>query len=985
MSPEQSLARARAAPGFVVELFAAEPNLASPVAMAFDGDGDIFVAEMLDYPIIRTPGMFGPFPEGQIRLLRTGKQGEVVNSSVFATAIAAPTSVLPYDGGVLVAAAPDILFFKDTDGDGHADVRKLVLAGFDASRDLYRLNSLFWGVDGWIYARGVGDTPIHWGDDQGGPALSTGGMNFRFRPWERKLEPVSGLSSCFGLTTDDWGHLLFSNSASHVYQVVFPDRYLRRNPYLAAPPLFREISDHGGVARVFRISQPQPWRVERSEVWEKSGLTKKYFGQIEPRQDYMTATCGPLIYRESAFPAEYQGNYFVCEAVSNLVHRDVLKGPGPVLTASRAETGREFFASADNWCSPVYLQTGPDGALYIVDMYRQIIEHAGPDGGRDVPNVPVEILQKYGLRTGSTMGRIYRVAPKGHDRRAKPHLSGATPAELARAVGSADAWRRSTAQRLILEKPEKADCKTLTEVALKSAHAAARVQARWTLHALNRLGPALIAAGLQDVAPGVRENSLRMAESQFERHPNLVASVLALVDDPDAIVRYQLAFTLGEVPSPARVKALAAIARKGAADPYVRAAVLSSCGDAGLDLYQALCDLENTPEIEQLLSEAARVVGARLDKSEIADLLSVVVRQPREQIAGVLRGLAAGARSRGRKTLDIPAARAPLAAILERRDDEAAKAAGELARLIRALTIEQRAVLVARSSAAALAEDRSLDERTRAVEELGAFDSPDVIPALGALLRPQVPESLQIAALGALGEQSSSLVVDVLAGAWSSLTPSVQAKAVEVALARKERLGLLVQAIRTNKIPADVFGPAERAHLLGAPEKAVAASARSVFGATAAKSDPGLFEKAKGALELKGEPTRGAATFKRLCVNCHKAGGGGADVGPNLASVKSRPREQILRDILYPSLSFLPQYHQYVVGTADGRLISGLLAASSATSYTIRKQGGEEVVVLRKDVDELRDTGVSLMPEKLLEGLGPQEVADLLEYVRQAD
>ena len=130
----------------------------------------------------------------------------------------------------------------------------------------------------------------------------------------------------------------------------------------------------------------------------------------------MTATCGPLIYREAAFPAEYRGNYFVCEAVGNLVHRDVLTGSGSVFVASRAPGEKEFLASADNWCGPVYLAPGPDGALYVVDMYRQLIEHAGPDGGRDIPNVPLEVLQKYGLRAGSTMGRIYRVAPTGTPR-----------------------------------------------------------------------------------------------------------------------------------------------------------------------------------------------------------------------------------------------------------------------------------------------------------------------------------------------------------------------------------------------------------------------------------------------------------------------------------------------------------------------------------------------------------------------------------------
>ena len=177
------------------------------------------------------------------------------------------------------------------------------------------------------------------------------------------------------------------------------------------------------MAQVHRISRPQPWRVERSAIWRKEGLEKKYFTRFEPRQDYMTATCGPLIYREAAFPAEYRGNYFVCEAVGNLVHRDVLTNSGSLFVASRGP-GRKGVSGFGRQLVRAGLPgPGPDGALYVVDMYRQLIEHAGPDGGRDIPNVPLEVLQKYGLRAGSTMGRIYRVAPTGTVRGTRTHLA----------------------------------------------------------------------------------------------------------------------------------------------------------------------------------------------------------------------------------------------------------------------------------------------------------------------------------------------------------------------------------------------------------------------------------------------------------------------------------------------------------------------------------------------------------------------------------
>ena len=203
-TPEESTAAIATQPGLTVELFAAEPHLASPVAMAFDADGDVYVAEMLDYPIIRTPGMFGPFPEGQVRLLKTDADGRVTKSTVFATGIASPTSVVPYNGGVLVAAAPISFSSRTPTATGTPMYGRSCSRAFPPIQDLYRVNSLFWGNDGWIYARGVDDTPIHWGDDLKGPALSTDGMNFRFQP---KAATFRGDIGNVGLLRIDDGRL----------------------------------------------------------------------------------------------------------------------------------------------------------------------------------------------------------------------------------------------------------------------------------------------------------------------------------------------------------------------------------------------------------------------------------------------------------------------------------------------------------------------------------------------------------------------------------------------------------------------------------------------------------------------------------------------------------------------------------------------------------------------------------------------------------
>ena len=345
--------------------------------------------------------------------------------------------------------------------------------------------------------------------------------------------------------------------------------------------------------------------------------------------------------------------------------------------------------------------------------------------------------------------------------------------------------------------------------------------------------------------------------------------------------------------------------------------------------------------------------------------------------------MAAGIRRRGRKDLDVPTAADFLTKLRDSQEKDVRDAADEVATLIRVLTPEARKALIDRAAATSLAEDRPLDERRRAIDTLATVDAREVVEKLEELLHPCQNESIRSAALLALNEQSGPEVARVLIDAWRGLTPGFQAQAVDVALGRKDRLAPVLEAIRAGKIPANDIDPPRRARLLNSADKTVAGLAKTVFGEASRKLDPKLFETFRSALDLKGDPTRGLATFKQLCIACHKVGNDGAEVGPNLASVKNRPRDQVLREILYPGMSLTPQYRQYVLATTDGRLVTGLLTSSNATSYTIRQQGGAETTVLRKDVEELNDTQVSLMPENLLEKLKPQEVADLLEFVQQ--
>jgi len=279
-----------------------------------------------------------------------------------------PTGVMRWKQGVLVTAAPDVLYFEDRNGDGKADLRKVVLTGFPFSNPQHTVNSPVYGLDNWIYlafegpARGIlfpqfSDLgqPLTFPNRPESPRIDVVDRAVRFSPDRFAIEPLSGQTQ-FGHAFDAWGHYFTLNNSNHARHEAIAARYLNRNPDLLMSSAMQDISDHGSNARVYPINRNL--RVEM--------LTQ--FGGF-------TSACGPAQYWGGTFPAPFDGVWFVNEPVHNLVHRDVLRDSGSTFVASRARDGVEFLASTDPWFRPVNLTVGPDGALYLLDYYREIIEH----------------------------------------------------------------------------------------------------------------------------------------------------------------------------------------------------------------------------------------------------------------------------------------------------------------------------------------------------------------------------------------------------------------------------------------------------------------------------------------------------------------------------------------------------------------------------------------------------------------------------------
>ena len=390
LSPQESLKQIVVDTGLTVELAANEPNVIDPIAIRFDEDGRMWVVEMRDYPL----GPTKEFPaRSRISILRDmDNDGFYETATVFADNLSFATGLQPWKGGVFVTSAGKVAYMKDTDGDDKADINQTWYTGFAQVNQQLRANHPTLALDNHIYiAAGLRGGTIADAQHPEVKPVSISGRDFRFDPLSRKFEAVTGEAQ-FGLTFDDYGNRFVCANRDPTIHMVLEDRQLKKNPLVTVDAVLEHVVFGSAYTPVYPIGR----------TWTTSNL---HAGQF-------TAACGLEIYRGDALPANNYGDVFICEPTGYLVHREDIKPNGVTFAESYATHTTEFFASRDEWCRPVNLALGPDGAMYVVDMYRQIIEH--PEW------MPEELRHRPNLRAGSDRGRIYRVAAKDFHRPALP-------------------------------------------------------------------------------------------------------------------------------------------------------------------------------------------------------------------------------------------------------------------------------------------------------------------------------------------------------------------------------------------------------------------------------------------------------------------------------------------------------------------------------------------------------------------------------------
>ena len=949
---QEALDSFRLEPGLRIELVAAEPLVVDPVALAFDEERRMYVVEDRGYPDPAEGG--APTTLGRIACLEdTDGDGRYDHRTEFASGFTYPNGVLPWRGGVFVTCAPDIVYLKDTTEDGVADVRRVVLTGFnDTKTSQIRMSSPVLGLDGWVYVTGgLNGGEVTSPEHPDRPAVAYSSADGRFHPETLAFE-VTGGRSQFGLTFDAYGRRFGCSNRHPMQHMVLEPTYLQRNPHLSFTETINNVAKAEAEATVFPISD-----ATTTADFMPNLIGRSHAGTF-------TSACGVLVYQGTGLTPDHRGNAFVCEPAQNLVQRQVVYPEGVSFRSEVPYPDREFLASTDTWFNPVFLREGPKGALYLADMHRKVIDHPA--------YVPEAMRDQLDFESGKSDGRIYRIVREDFSPRAteEAEANGATSSsQLIRRLESPEEWERATAHRLLLERPDETAVPVLRQQAMGAALSETRVRALWLLRSWEALDVATITQTLADPTAGVREQAAFLAGELMPVYPALIKPLAATAADDHPRVRFTGALALGALEAPDVVPALAKVAARDGADRWVRAAVLSGIGTRLPEFLTAFQKQSAVaPEASAaVMQDLGQLFGNAASLADCRRLLHDVLVSDQD-LAGRIataRGLAEG---------------------VSRRSETEHSTAGPLALLLAASPRGQRVLDTFMDQVAQQAGREAIptDQRIAAATLLGYTNFDRTAAALPPLLGAQHPPELQRAAVAALAQQGDARGGTLLTEArtWSGYTPSVKSAVVGALVSRPALVGSLFTAIERGTVAASDVPSLDRQRLMEHSDSLISSAAQPLFKELEGGERMQVYEAYRATLDPSADASAGKSVFQQACSACHSYAGEGGQVGPDLTGVKNQPADALLLHTLVPNYEVYPAYQALSVETTDGRALSGRLIAETDHSITLRTAFGTDESILRSTITSFTSIGRSLMPEGLEQSMTEEEVSQLISYLK---
>jgi putative membrane-bound dehydrogenase-like protein len=938
LSAEDSLQHFKLLPGLRMELVASEPQVVDPVAVRFDENGRMWVVEMRDYP--HGPAE-GEAPKSIIKTLedRDG-DGLFEHVQVFADKLLFVTGVQPWRGGAIVTMAGEVAFMKDTNGDGRADLRETWYQGFAQKNSQLRANHPRFGLDNHIYiSNGLRGGSVVDARKPESEAVALNGKDFRFDPTSFAFESLTGMGQ-FGLTFDDYGNRFVCSNRNPLKHIVLEERYIARNPSYAPPTAVHDVAAAGADSRIFAISR----------AWTTSNL---HAGQF-------TAACGCLIFRGNGMPSRFYGNGFTCDPTGNLVHRELVRESGATFTSQPARDGVEFLASPDEWFRPVNLSQGPDGALYVVDMYRAVIEHP--------QFMPDELKERPDQKLGLDRGRIYRITAQAKPEQYRwPKLSEASSNSLPAMLEHPNAWQRETAARLLYERQDESAVEGLQRLVVNGNIPAARVHALWALDGLNALSEALIESALNDEESAVRAQAIVLAASRSNDSPGLRREIIELTSDAFVPVRFQVALALAPVKTSSEVRALRQIVLADPTDVWSRRAVAIASGTHGVELFEGIVEQlpwdgqAAKPEEVEMIREFVTLATASKEDNTESRVLTAILDLPSNPQADRLRRIALQTFAAA-----LPRRRMSLAAVLKKVTDPK----------------QTSAVDSMFAQAADIANDASHDavDRIEAIKLLVNDANQRTVLVKLALSEPV--QSVRVEAISRLSRFAETSPWSELLSEFASHSPSVRRAVINAALANATRTSMLLDSIEANEIKVAELETAQVNRLIKHRDTKLRERAKRLLAAAIPEDRKKVLADYQVVLKMDADPKRGQPIFKKNCATCHRIGEIGVNVAPDISDSRVKQPAQILADVLQPNRAIDNNYISYSVITVDGQALTGIISSDTATSITLRQPEDKTVTLLRSDIDEMRSNGISLMPEGLEKAIPPQDMADLIAFIK---